>query len=345
VGFRSTGGQIGRDEIVHASKALTSRVQTEGVSMIVDRRSLLVGGGAFALAGATKPTAQPLDPWVFTARHASGRKTEYRVLAPDTPGLWPVVLFSHGANSSNQAYDRLLAAWAARGLLVVAPSHLDSGGPPDPNRLPPEGLWPTRVADLRLPLDQRESLDTLAKRQGARINWSRVAAAGHSFGAVVAQALAGARLTDPKTNAPFDGADARVCAVATFSPPGPRAALVPSDAWDSVTAPALLQTGDADRLPGFVDDWRQHKAGFDPLPGCERWLLVGSGVDHYFGGLICRLKDDPVARAQASALAATARISGDFLCAHLASDRTAERRLSHAAKTGSDAPILALSRV
>jgi pimeloyl-ACP methyl ester carboxylesterase len=314
---------------------------------MIDRRTLLAAAGALSLG--TGRQARATETGFTAARttltHDDGRITLCHVLIPQGQGPWPVVVFSHGANSSGRLYDRLLGAWAARGVLVLAPDHLDSGGPADPAHVPAEGLWASRVADLRLPLDQRAPFEALAAAQGARIDWRRVASAGHSFGAVVAQALAGARLTDPKTGAAFDGRDARVGAVVTFSPPGPRAGLVPADAWEGVTIPALLETGDADRLPGFVDDWRTHKAGFESRPNRERWLLVGSGVDHYFGGLICRLKDDDAARAQALALDAATTISGDFLCAHLRGDRRAAKRLARAARTDAYAPALTLTRL
>ena len=70
------------------------------------------------------------------------------------------------------------------------------------------------------------------------------------------------------------------------------------EGWSTLTAPSLTITGTADILPGFVDDWKAHKASHDYAPDGARALWVGEGIDHYFGGVFGRVK--PASEAQAN---------------------------------------------
>jgi hypothetical protein len=270
--------------------------------------------------------------------HAGGRVTRYRIMAPNVPGDWRIVLFSHGANSSNESYDLLWREFAARGYLVIGPNHPDSGAPQRQSKFARSQLWRARIADLQLPFDRRSRFDAWAGKRRGNLQWRGVCAAGHSFGAVVAQALAGATLCDPETHVTVAARRDAVAACMAFSPPGPLLGFIPDDAWRTVTVPSLLQTGDADVLPGFVDDWRARLTGFGGAP--DRWSLVGRGVDHYFGGLICRLKSD--ATVERAALDETASIAGDFLDAYLRRRPSALRALAARVRLADDG-VLTLS--
>jgi len=298
--------------------------------MMVSRRVLM---GAVAGAGVGGPPGLA-DTRTGAVRlgHPDGRQTAYRILFPATSGVWPVVLFSHGANSSNLDYDLLWRPWAKRGYMVIGANHLDSGPVEGQSKVGPGLLWKTRLADTALPLSQRGPFDDIARGFGATVDWTAVCAAGHSFGAVVAQALAGATLTDPGDHTPSDGRIPAVSACMAFSPPGPLPGFIPADAWATVTAPSLLQTGDADVLPGFVNDWRLRLTGFSGRPG--RWTIVAKGVDHYFGGLICRRKAAPP--ADLTALEETARLSVDFLDAYVLGRPEGLKALGRRAAAGDD---------
>lgn len=60
--------------------------------------------------------------------NAPGRGTELRarVSAPTTGKDLPVVVFSHGYHQSSRGYHPLVDVWAAHGLVVVQPTHLDA---------------------------------------------------------------------------------------------------------------------------------------------------------------------------------------------------------------------------
>jgi hypothetical protein len=107
-----------------------------------------------------------------------------------------------------------------------------------------------------------------------------------------------------------------------------------------VSAPSLLQTGDADILPGFVNDWRLRLTGFSGAP--DRWTIVAKGVDHYFGGLICRRKPAPA--ADVLALEETASLSAAFLDAYVRARPDRLKALRRRAAAGDDG-VLTLAEV
>jgi hypothetical protein len=268
----------------------------------------------------------------LTLSHPDGRMTAYRALCPAHGGRWGLILFSHGANASNRDYDRFWEPWTQAGYLVVGPNHIDSGAPATHQKTSRSELWQARQDDTSLPLRQRAPFDGWAASRGASIDWSTICAAGHSFGAVVAQALAGARIIAPGETEPRSAPIASVAACIALSPPGPLKGFIPADAWSTVAVPSFLQTGDADVLPGFVDDWRLRLTGFAGAP--NRWTLLGHGVDHYFHGLICRLT--PGAAADLPALQETADLSARFLDAYLRGDSQALDVLRSRARRGDD---------
>jgi pimeloyl-ACP methyl ester carboxylesterase len=245
---------------------------------MIDRRMVLAGGVAMGLVGTPAAAAQD-----GTLVLADGRQVPVRRWQPPGKprGLIP---FSHGANSSGAKYDRLCGALAAAGFLVAAPTHADSPDHPGGGSIPRERGIPLRLADMR---------GLIAEGVAAGLP---VIAAGHSYGALIAQMLGGAG------GAP----DAAVAAVVAWSPPGPFPPAITADLWKTVARPMLVETGTADTLPMMAPTWDVHRVSHDvaPTPGV---LFVGAGVDHYFGNIICRPeRTEPPQEAQfADALAVT----------------------------------------
>jgi fermentation-respiration switch protein FrsA (DUF1100 family) len=112
------------------------------------------------------------------------RKLQTTVVWPDAPGRYPIVLFGHGLGGMPQFYAELLKAWAAAGFVVAAPAF-------------PETRWgaqvqiqdvPNQPADLSTVLDSLLALDPSDPLR-QRLDPQRVAAAGHSAGAISALGL------------------------------------------------------------------------------------------------------------------------------------------------------------
>ncbi len=242
--------------------------------------------------------------------------------SPSSAGLrgpLPVLLFSHGNWSGNDRYDRLIEHWVSHGYIVVAPLHRDGngsyiGGVVDMVRFGNLGLIQARVDDLVLVLD---ALPELAPRLPATVppDLTRIAAAGHSFGAFNAQQLGGASAFDVDTQAWVPARDERIRAVVAISPPGPMFDEITEGSWQRLAVPTIMSTGTWDADAMFWPDWRLHRLSFETALAGDQYALVVQGADHYFGNLIGRLdREEP---AQHDALALTNTVVVAFLDAYL----------------------------
>ncbi len=245
---------------------------------MIDRRMVLAGSMAMGLIGPAAGAAQD-----GTLVLADGRPMPVRRWRPtgQPRGFIP---FSHGANSNGAKYDRLCSALAAAGFFVAAPTHADSPDHPGGGKIARDQGIPLRLADMR---------GLIAEGVAAGLP---VIAAGHSYGALIAQMLGGAGGVP----------EAAVRAVIAWSPPGPFPPAITADLWKTMARPMLVETGTADMLPIMAPTWDVHRVSHDVAPG-PGVLFVGAGVDHYFGNIICRPeRAEPPQEAQfADALAVT----------------------------------------
>lgn len=285
----------------------------------IHRTAIIFLAGLFlwADATATEQEASVVDcdagATALTTRliHADGRESKVLAWFPRSAGTYPYIVFSHGAFSSPEFYDRLLRVWAGAGYVVVAVRHADSEQITGGERLPREYTWRTRREDVALLLSVPEKIRALVAERDITIAPLPPVVAGHSYGAFTAQVFAGARgrPAPAQPAAQEDGVD--VAGVIAFSPPGPLEGIIEPDAWNQMDSPQLVVTGTADILPGFIDDWRLHRMAHDRSPVGGKWLLVAEGADHYFGNLIGRPERE--AAPQSAQFAAATAASLDFL--------------------------------
>jgi predicted dienelactone hydrolase len=224
-----------------------------------------------------------------------GTPLEVRVSAPVTGTELPIVLLSHGFGWHLDGYAPLADYWAAHGFAVIQPTYLDSRRlalPADDPRTP--GIWRQRVRDAGHALDQLDRLEAAVPGLAGRLDRSRIAAAGHSFGAQTTSVLLGARVLDADGTPSEDLADARVQAGILLAAAGTGGAdLTPFAAehfpfmnphFATLTTRALVVAGDRDDSPLTVrgPDWTT-----DPYtlsPGAEA-LLTLHGAEHSLGGI------------------------------------------------------------
>ncbi len=247
--------------------------------------------GAAGIAGDAPcaPVIHSVASADFTIQHVDGREVSISVWAPEQPGQYPKLIFSHGAFSAPDRYAALLEPMAAAGLIVMAPLHIDSEV--HGHDKPPEHAvtWAARKADLIVLLNSQATPPVL--EPGVQVAPLAPIAAGHSYGAFGAQVAAGAVAVG---DSPYDSGD--VAAVIALSPPGPLPGFIAPSAWDRMAGPQLVLTGTADVLPGFLDNWTLHTVSHRKALGSDQWLWVGAAVDHYFGNLIGRLDRDVAAQ-------------------------------------------------
>lgn len=278
----------------------------------IDRRGLLVGAGALvASARLGAMGTRPVAERQFTLTGPGGREIRVSEWKPRGQAK-ALVLFSHGAASSPRFYEAIFGPWLAAGFHILAPLHVDSIEHPRTKDFPGLASWKARLEDMRL----------LSAHVGKR-PWI---AAGHSYGGLVALTMGGAAAVPPEGwSGPLHDANAR--AVVAFSPPAPIPVLCTAEGYGKVAVPALVQTGTADLLPGMTGEgWRGHLVPYEAAaPGGNRYGLVLEGVDHYFGGAICRY--DLPGPKQLDRLADATRISTLFVDAYGLGDKGAVRRL------------------
>jgi len=245
------------------------------------------------VAGVAAPVVS-VSPVVLAAP-GRGVDLQVRVSAPTIGRELPIILFSHGFGSSFRAYGPLVDFWAAHGFVVIQPTHLDSRtvglGSDDPRR---PGLWRYRVEDMKRILDDLDLVEASVPELQGRLDRSRIAAAGHSFGGQTTGILLGARVLAPDGGPGEDLSDPRVRAGVLLATAGRGGAdLTPSAAeqfpwlnpsFAEMTTPTLVVGGDADvsaRTPRGAD------RSADPYwlsPGAGS-LLTLFGGEHSLGGI------------------------------------------------------------
>jgi dienelactone hydrolase len=210
-----------------------------------------------------------------TMTAAGGRTVPVTIIAPTKPGRYPLIAFSHGNFAAPSRYRAMLDPIAAAGYVIVAPMHVDSELMPQDKPPSQATVWLTRNEDMALALAATP----------AKADRRRRAVMGHSYGALNAQVAAGATPANPPPR-PVVLPQTLIA----WSPPGPLPGLIEASGWSSITTPSLTITGTSDVLPGFIDNWELHRAGHDNTPKGKRWLWVGTGINHYFGGMFGREK-------------------------------------------------------
>ncbi|RKT09726.1 alpha/beta hydrolase family protein [Streptomyces sp. 1114.5] len=226
-----------------------------------------------------------------------------RVTAPASGTGLPVILLSHGHGpshhlSSLHGYAPLADAWAAEGFAVLQPTHLtsrtlshlvaDAPGAPD--------FWRSRAEDMTHVLDRLDVIERTVPQLAGRLDHSRIALAGHSYGGFTAALLLGAGLHDPDTGTVVHLAEPRITAGVLLAPPGrggdayngPMAKqwpIIGAVDFSTMTTPALVVVGDQDDPRHFTDlgpAWHADPYTLAPAP---KTLLTLFGAEHGLGGI------------------------------------------------------------
>lgn len=224
-----------------------------------------------------------------------GEDLQVRVSAPAVGSELPIIVFSHGFGWSLDGYGPLADYWAAHGFVVIQPTHLDSRtlnlAPEDP-RTP--RIWRFRVEDLKRILDQLDLIEASVPGLSGRLDRSRIAAAGHSWGGQTVSMLLGARVLDNNGEPGEEMSDSRIKAGVLLATTGKGGAdLSPfaaehfpfmNPSFAEMSTPTLVVAGDHDqsRLSTRGPDWFT-----DPYflsPG-RKSLLTLFGAEHSLGGI------------------------------------------------------------
>lgn len=198
----------------------------------------------------------------------------------------PLVVFSHGLGGSRTGYSYLARHWANAGLASLHPQHVGSdnsvwrGNPLELlQRLQTaarESEALARVLDLRFALNQ-----VLTSDQGRLFDVSKIAVAGHSYGANTAMLVAGAKVEIGKATL-YDLRDRRMQAAILISAP-PLLGQGPAEqVLGDVSVPTLHITSleDTINLPGYSSTVDDRIAIFDAMAQSSRTLAVYNTGGH-----------------------------------------------------------------
>lgn len=235
-----------------------------------------------------------LSPIILPA-HERGEDIAVRISAPATGEKLPIIIFSHGNGCSLDSYAPLVQFWAARGFVVIQPTHLDSRRLALPADDPRKTvIWRIRIADMHRLLDELDTLIGAIPGLSARVDQTRIAAVGHSFGGQTTSRLLGARTLPPGGDPHEDFSDPRISAGVLLAAGGKGGDDLSdfaktnlnylSSSFDQMTTPTLVVAGDDDHSPLTVrgPDW--YTDAYHLSPGA-RCLLTLFGGQHMLGGI------------------------------------------------------------
>lgn len=253
---------------------------------------------ATVLAQAVSTAAAPLPANHVELPAPDGRTIDVSVWSAADEQA--VIVFSHGWNSDPARYHRIIKYWTDHGFTVIAPMHTDSLQHPRHAEGDQRSFVMTRIVDLAVVRGYAQ----------ARHPGKPMIAGGHSFGSFNSLMAAGA----VSVAGPLG--DPAVKAVIAISTPGVVPGLVNPSTYATVSTPVLIVTGDADLVPGFVTEPRDHRAAFDTSPAGDKMLMTFAGGDHSFVG-----------NADAADFTLMAAATVDFMRAHALGDAAAQVRL------------------
>lgn len=219
-------------------------------------------GVSHVLAQVAPPVASSISPETVSVPASQGRTFELKIWRAANERA--VIVFDPGGGGRPAGYQRMLSALAAKGFTVIAPVHVD-------------GLARGDLSGTNGPDSFSGRVESLAIARGyakATHPGRPLVAAGHSFGTMMSLISVGA------VTPAGPQADPDIKAVIAFSSPGVIQGLMNRDSYARVATPTLLITGDADVVPGFVTDWRDHRAAFDTSKPGDKMLLVFEGGGH-----------------------------------------------------------------
>jgi predicted dienelactone hydrolase len=259
-------------------------------------QSALAAASIAALA--LMPRARASDAPAFEAFDLdwrdAGRQREVPVRlylpagAAHSPQRLPLVVFSHGIGGSRRGYSWVGRHFASHGVMSLHLQHIGSdnqmwrgnpieifqrwrGAAQDSEAI-------ARVHDLRFALDT-----LLGGEWGARIDPTRIVAAGHSYGANTSLLAAGARVQ--RQGRAVELRDERVRAAILISSPPFYGESDPFRILAPISVPTLHVTATEDtiKVPGYysgVDDRIEVFDATGGRAGPPKWLAVYEGGSH-----------------------------------------------------------------
>jgi len=279
------------------------------------------------------PPVQKIGTVEYTWHDANrDRDVPVKIYFPSSgAGPFPIVIFSHGLGGSREGYDYFGRSLAASGYVSVHVQHVGSDtsiwkGKPltelkktiQDSVLSPRNVV-NRPRDVSFAIDQTLAANARdANPLSHHLEQSRIAVAGHSFGAWTALAVAGETVAGELL------ADPRVKAAIAMSPPVTVPQRQEGTAFSSITTPVLYLTGTQDKGAVFNMTAADRRIPFDNVSRAPAFLVVFNGADHM---TFARHLRPGAAASDEKFHTLIAKTSVAFLDAYLRNDATAKQWL------------------
>ena len=286
-----------------------------------------------ALAQEYTPAAGPLkviDSGV-TKLHDAARdkdlpiRVRYPAADDEHAGPYPLVVFSHGAGGSCDAFGSLSDSLASNGYVVIHPTHSDSLSllSKDERRTEgrdllrnPRGIvkkvdLPDRVADVKFILDSLDDIEKMLDKPGL-IDRDRMAMAGHSAGAMTTQVLGGMEfVVGSRALKGLAMSEPRFDAMAVISGAGTTRQTITEDSWQNVTRPWLVITGsrDVSAASDETPESRRHPYDYAPADGTKYLVFIDGATHSSYQGKAPGLMLDGKSPANLDWIAETTNVS------------------------------------
>ncbi len=291
--------------------------------------------------GSTSHTEDSLalyEDWVDASR---SRHIPVRLYLPPDSLAHPVVIFSHGLGGTRDASKFLGKYWSEHGYVCIFVQHAGSDS----------SIWRKALAggrssfmtnmkaaangqnymlrgqDIQFVLDQLPNRNKVAGPLKARMDLTKIAMSGHSFGASTTLAMTGESF--PRAVPPISFADPRIKAAVYLSAPGELRGRNAHEAYGNITVPGMFMTGTLDDSPIGLTSKDNRRVPFDSIAGANQYLITFVGGDHMiFSGERFRGKDRATDKAFHEKIE---KMSTAFLDAYLKSDPSQSKWLKQEA--------------
>ena len=202
----------------------------------------------------------------------------------------PVVILSHGLGGTRDAYGYLADHLTSHGYVCINLQHVGSDDSVWRGLKPVDILAAMkraanvtnvmrRAADVELTIDKLNELNLSNSVWNGKLDASRIAIVGHSFGAHTALAAAGMRFV-PRVGEPFEIREPRIRAAVALSPPGPSRPGYERETFSEITVPVLHMTGTQDVSRISDTQPSDRRKAFDHITQADQYLLTLTGGDH-----------------------------------------------------------------
>jgi dienelactone hydrolase len=225
----------------------------------------------------------------LTLTTASKRQMPLKIYYPESQGVFPVIIFSHGAGASKDSAEALGRFWASHGYISIHPTHADSLALRNDDAglwevvstmLKDSNGWVERAKDISLIIDSLDNLAKQAPQLQGKMDRKRIGVGGHSYGAYTAQLIGGATIDIPGGAKHQSFASPQVKAILLLSPQGRGQQGLTDSSWNQMNKPMMVMTGSKDQgAQGKGTDWKREPFDFAP-PG-NKYLVFIKNADHF----------------------------------------------------------------